>query len=96
MSSACAWGTSLKVKTPQPSLKRRYAPKEMRAQKGSCHLVSESPGNDDGGGGDVSGEGSGAETFTQSCDLRKEQSPLGSSEAEGRLGGIGKGRSFTC
>jgi hypothetical protein len=33
----------LKVKTPQPSLKRRYAPKEMRAQKGSYNLVSESP-----------------------------------------------------
>jgi hypothetical protein len=33
----------LKVKTPQPSLKRRYAPKEMRAQKGSYSLVSESP-----------------------------------------------------
>ena len=43
MSSLCASGTSLKVKTPQPSLKRRYAPKEMRAQKGSYNLVSESP-----------------------------------------------------
>jgi hypothetical protein len=41
MSSLCASGTSLKVKTPQPSLKRRYAPKEMRAQKGSYVAVSE-------------------------------------------------------
>jgi hypothetical protein len=39
--SACASGTSLKVKTPQPSLKRRYAPKEMRAQNGSYHVVRE-------------------------------------------------------
>ena len=43
MSSLCASGTSLKVKTPQPSLKRRYAPKEMRAQKGSYDVVSGSP-----------------------------------------------------
>jgi hypothetical protein len=28
-------GTSLNVKTPYPSLKRRYAPKETRAQNGS-------------------------------------------------------------
>lgn len=26
----------MKVKTPKPSLKRRYAPKETRAQNGSC------------------------------------------------------------
>ena len=31
----------MKVKTPQPRLKRRYAPKEMRAQNGSFFVVSQ-------------------------------------------------------
>ena len=29
----------MNVKTPRPSLKRRYAPKEMRAQNGSYDVV---------------------------------------------------------
>jgi hypothetical protein len=36
ISSLCASGTSLKAKTPQPRRKSMYAPKETRAQKGSC------------------------------------------------------------
>lgn len=35
ISSLCASGTSLNVKTPHPSLKRRYAPNETRPHKGS-------------------------------------------------------------
>ena len=35
INSLCASGTSLNVKTPQPSLNKRYAPKETRTQKGS-------------------------------------------------------------
>lgn len=36
INSSCASGTSLKVKTPHPSLNRRYAPNETIAQRGSC------------------------------------------------------------
>lgn len=38
-SSACAAGTSLNVKTPNPNLNRRYAPNETSAQNGSYHVA---------------------------------------------------------
>lgn len=49
MISACAAGTSLKVRTPQPRRARRYAPQETRAQRGSCFFEEGRAGARGGG-----------------------------------------------
>jgi hypothetical protein len=66
ISSACASGTSLNVKTPKPSLNSRYAPKETRTQKGSYErdLVSHVlRGDSSGTGGIIAPRGVGKATY---------------------------------